>query len=126
MKKIVINQDKKKDLVGFEEIYDLIDDKILDNNDSQGKITNDKLADNYDLYDFLDVEFKRLQKINDILTKKLDNLKNFPQTETLINEQKAHISSIKNELLDILEDPNNKIHEELSKLWKTALAYKQL
>ncbi len=124
MKKILVEQEKKKELTGFEGIYGLINDKIVDAGELKSKITNDKLADNYDLYDFLEIEFKRLQKINEILTKKLDNFKNYPQTETLINLQKEQILSHKQKLIELLVNPNHTIHNELSILWETALAYK--
>lgn len=125
MKKIIVPPEKETNITGFEEVYDLFKEKAVDKSENTTKITNDKLADNYDLYDFLDFELKRLHKLNELLTKKLDNLKLHPQTSLLTQEQKKNLEECKQQLANSFLDPSNKIHQELGFIWKTALAYKK-
>lgn len=125
MKKIIVTHEKETKLTGFEEVYDLFKEKSAEKSENSTKITNDKLADNYDLYDFLEVELKRLHKLNELLTKKLENLKLHPQTKALNQEQKKNLDECRQRLLSSFLDPSSKIHQELGLIWKTALAYKK-
>jgi len=117
-KKEKLLKEKLKVLEGFEDILDLLDE---DTPLKKGAVTNDKLADNYQLYNFLENEIRRLSALVNFFTKKTDNLEH-AQTEMLIDNQKIEIIQCKKVLINHLKQPNQPLRKRIEFIWDSAFS----
>lgn len=94
--------DKKKDdndLKGFEEVMDLIDH---DRNQSEREKQRRAKHDPYELFNFLELENVRLQKLEIFFNDKVQNLTEHPTTEKLCDIQQNQIDQTRHQLWSTL------------------------
>jgi hypothetical protein len=107
--------EKKKDLAddlkGFEEFLDAIGgqlDKIPENIPKHSAVEH---------LNFLINDHFRLRKINNFLTQKLSNTKNYSQTEKLISLLNSQNIEIKTELFKFIDPENSSFHKNMTSFW---------
>jgi F0F1-type ATP synthase gamma subunit len=93
-----------KDLKGFEEVMDWVD---YDNPAIDKNKQRKKKHDPYDLYNFLELENTRLQKIEIFFNDKVQNLSENPTTKKLCDIQQNQIDQTKKQLWDTLHASNS-------------------
>lgn len=96
-------QKRQDDLKGFEEVSDWIHDNTRRIENEKRKMRHDP----YELYNFLEVENKRLQKLDIFFSDKVSNLVTHSTTEKLCDIQQAQIDQTKSQLW-------NELHKEES------------
>jgi site-specific recombinase len=115
-KKSIHSDNLKNDLSGFEEVIDyLIEDKR--------KGDRDKInlgANPFDLFNFLEREKTRLEKIDILFRNKVPNLENNPIPLKLCEIQKERLEISRNELVKKLSDRNSPLYKNLNDLFDKA------
>ena len=112
-KKIFLNDQKKKDLEGFEDILDLIDP---DGPDIQN-VKNQQIED-YEIYDFLEKENLRLEKIDQFLTTHLPIDKKHSQTKKLIEKERKDVALLREELVSACAQEDSGINYYLGEIFR--------
>ena len=108
-----------KELDGFEEIIDIFKEDINPSKQSNRKIDKLRPQDNYELYDFLGDEAKRLEKLHLLVTDKLKNLKENPQHDKIIETLLDKKTNLKHKLICQL-DEDSLFFKEISKVFNQA------
>ena len=93
------NKSKKtaqEDLKGFEDFME-------GQNDQAGQLKLQKREGNFESYNFLENDSKRLNKIKNIMSQKIPFLSKYDQSSRLILEQKIEIEMLKNHLNEIFK-----------------------
>lgn len=118
IKKTKIPKHLSEDIKGFEDIFS---DYLEDNHKSSStnEMINAKIAEQHELHHFLELEIKRLTFLDNFLSKKISILKNFSQTKKLIEEQKKKRTFVKDSLLQALNSPEHRLHQNLKALMKS-------
>lgn len=97
------------DLEGFEEVMDLIDGvprkKKSKKNGAGGN--NKRLRDNFEVLNLLESEEDRLKKLGNLFYEKINNLRNFSQTDRLIEEQTRNRQIIHEKILESMREVNS-------------------
>ncbi|MAF77432.1 MAG: hypothetical protein CME60_04665 [Halobacteriovoraceae bacterium] len=95
-KKLFLTDHKQKELEGFEEVLDLID-----NNGVEVK-TRKKEAqiEDYEIYDFLEKEVSRLEKLDQFFSVQMPLEKKYPQTKGLIQREMVELHLLKEEIIE--------------------------
>lgn len=96
-KKIFLNEKNKKDLEGFEEALDLIADK-----GTEVRNEKDLQIEDYEIFDFLEKEILRLEKIDNFFTTHLPIDKRYSQTKKLIEKEHSEAALLREELIEKL------------------------
>lgn len=115
-KKIFLTDKKKKDLEGFEEILDLIGEKGPEIRDK------DQQIEDYEIYDFLEKENLRLEKLDQFFSTHLPLSKTHSQTAKLIEKEMEEIGLLREEIIDELERDESYINEFLKDLYIKAFS----
>lgn len=92
-----LHKEKIKELKGFEE---LIDFDIQEDNKSNTAKRQVKDDEEYEMYNYLDSERVRLNLVSEVLTNKLENIKNYSQTQYLYAQQKYRRDQIKKQIIE--------------------------
>ena len=116
-KKVVLPQKRIKELKGFEDVIDLID--------SEGKqyigAKKDKgILEDYEIFDFLEKEYQRLGKLDELFSKKISILQKYPQLPKLVHKQKYAKDEAKSELTFLIMDENGPFIANLTHWFNTA------
>lgn len=97
-------QKRGKELKGFEEVLDLINhESPRSEREKQRRSKHDP----YELYNFLELENQRLQKLEIFFNDKVQNLAEHPTTEELCDIQQNQIDQMRKQLWSILHSPNS-------------------
>lgn len=99
------NEKDKNNLHGFEEAMDLVH-----SNNSKKSELEKRRKDKYDpheLYNFLELENLRLQKLDIFFNDKVQNLVEHPTTEELCDIQQNQIAQTKKQLWSMLHSPKS-------------------
>ena len=116
-KKKLINLDRntRNKLQGFEELAE----KLMDEQVDRGtKISKEKVDDTFELYQFLESEEKRIDRINSLLTKKLENLKKNSQEQRILTEQEERLDQLRENLITNLLHEDNDIHQQIQEMFR--------
>jgi hypothetical protein len=87
---------RRKDLEGFEDVIDMIPGSRF----NPDKKKNPRLNDDFEYLNLLENEVKRLGQLERFFFQKLRNEEKFDQTEKIIQNQRKHISQLREEILD--------------------------
>ncbi len=94
-KRVFLTDTKKRELEGFEDVLDLID-----NNGVEVKVNKKEAQiEDYEIYDFLEKEVARLEKVDQFFTVQMPLEKKYSQTKGLIKKEGADLYIIKDEII---------------------------
>lgn len=116
-KKKLINLDRntREKIRGFEELAE----SLIDEQAERGtKISKEKVDDTFELYQFLDTEDKRIEKINRMLTSKLDNLKKHSQEDKIFQKVQVDLVNTRHNLVMNLTHEDNNIHQQIQEMFR--------
>lgn len=105
-KKIYLTEQQKKDLEGFEDLLDLFSEggaEIRSNNENQ--------IEDYEIYDFLEKENLRLEKLDQFFTTHLPVAKAYQQTSKLIENEEGILGPLRNDLVNLIENPKSHFYK---------------
>ncbi len=86
----------QEDLKGFEDFME-------GQNDEVGQLKVQKRDGNFESYNFLENDSKRLNKVKNMMSQKIPFLSKYDQSSRLILEQKIEIEMLKNHLNEIFK-----------------------
>jgi len=115
-KKPNLDNMKTNDLKGFEEVLDLVG---LDPRANSKKL-NDGQIEDYEIYDFLEKENLRLEKIDRFFSTQMPLEKKYSQTKNLIKKEIGEVNLIKDELTLKLMNPQSEFQLFMAELYKKA------
>lgn len=116
-KKKLLNLDRltKEKIKGFEELAE----SLLEEQIERGtKISKEKVDDTFELYQFLDSEDKRIDKINRLLTQKLENLKSHSQEDKILQRVEQELVNTRHNLILNLSHEDNNIHQQIQEMFR--------
>lgn len=116
-KKIFIDKNKKKDLEGFEDALDLIADKT-----TEVKNEKDIQIEDYEIFDFLEKEILRLEKIDHFFTTHLPIDKRYSQTQKLIEKEHSEAALLREELAEKMAREDSGLNQFISNLFAKAFS----
>lgn len=112
-KRIFLSDKKQKELEGFEDVLDLIDkDSNLDVKTSKKEIQ----IEDYEIYDFLEKEVSRLQKLDQFFTVQMPLEKKYSQTKGLIQKESVQLHAVKDEIIEIISKADSNLSNFLDDL----------
>ncbi len=115
VKKIRVTPEQMRDLDGFKEVFDLFEDMEV----KEGAIDS-RADDNFELYNFLDNENKRLHLLDQLYSTKAKNLIDYPQSAKLIEEQTSKRDAHMLKLARLLAAHDCAFNEEMERLFNKA------
>jgi hypothetical protein len=113
-KKGSFDESKKNELSGFEEVLDLI-------NGEKRKVENDQKqvgANPFELFNFLEREKVRLEKIDVLFRSKVPNLENNPISQKLCRIQEERLQISRMELSKKLSKKSSPLYKNLNDLFE--------
>lgn len=119
MSKKFLPKEKVEEIKGFEEIMDLVLDEQEQVEVEKKRKELERYNDTYQLYNFLENEISRLEKLSLFFGKKLANYKKFNQTELILEKQSNKCSDAKIDLIYKLTKEDSHINQSLSSLFNT-------
>lgn len=103
-----------EEVQGFEEVFgDYIEDAKKSN---MNKRYASKTPEKNELQNFLELEIDRLTSLDNFLSKKVSVMKNFSQTQKLIEMQKKRKEELTNEMIQRLKRPDSQFQKNLASL----------
>ena len=115
--KIKLPEKKMKELHGFEDVIDGFmveqEQKVSD----KSKKEFDKGHDNYSIYDFLDLERKRLSQLETFFRLKLPNMKQNNQLDVLLKSQRDKRFLLKDDLIKRIKVENSNFIIQMRQLF---------
>lgn len=114
-KKIYLDDKKRKELEGFEEVLDLIDA-----NKAEIKSDKNQQIEDYEIYDFLEKENLRLEKLDHFFTTHLPIDKRYSQTKKLIEKEKKDVTLLREELIQEFIKSDSPLFKYLADIYKGA------
>ena len=67
------------------------------------------------------IEFKRLKLVDDILTTKLENIKNYQNIESLIDQKQAQCNLKREEIINSINSQESQFMKNLETIWKDSI-----
>ena len=118
----VLKIPKKKinDLKGFEDVIDvfLSEQELKDTDNSN--ISFEKGHDNYSLYDFLDLERKRLNEVEKFLSIKIPNMNIHNQTTILLKNQDEKRFFMREDIVNRIKADNSSFITQVRQIFDLA------
>jgi|GEM_PF-2368716 len=118
-----IPSDKLKDIKGFEEMLDIMDDDDIKKMTKRGN--EERRSDPNDLSEFLSTEEERLKKLDQFFKQKIQNITKPELVASLIATQKKELDRTKAELLIQVTPLDSVPNMYLSKLFNSAFSIKK-
>lgn len=115
----VLSSEKIKDIEGFEEIMDLVLDEEEQIQAEHKRKELEKYNDTYKLYNFLENEVSRLEKMSQFFGTKLNNYKKFNQTRYISRKQETICSEAKKKLLKKIILNDSHLNKQLEILFNS-------
>ncbi len=117
-KKIKIPQHKKKDLKGFEELLD----DIVNEGDLAytSKLKDSKQYDNYKLYNFLELERERAQKLKEMVSKKIPNVIEYNQSAEVMERLTYNNIEVREGIVKEIRNFDSIFHKNIRELFNNA------
>lgn len=104
----------KEEVQGFEEVFgDYIEDAKKTN---MSKRHATRVPEKNELQNFLELEIERLTSLDNFLSKKVSVLKNFSQTQKLIDIQINKKAILSEDLIERLKRPDSQLQQNLAQL----------
>ncbi|WP_372653098.1 hypothetical protein [Halobacteriovorax sp.] len=119
VKKKVISREQQRDMKGFEEIMDLVADDNEKLEIENQKKKSDKVNDSYQLYNFLEDESNRLEKLSQFFGTKISNFEDYNQTEYIKKKQSEQKTLVKSELAKFQSKENSPLNMHLGRLFNS-------
>ncbi len=110
-------KNKNAGLKGFEEVLDLIPSKTTRNYKAVKGGRKDRLNDNFALLNFLEIEKDRLEKVSELLERKLDQRVEYSQLDALIKKQEHYRDELKTKIKKRIQEPENIFFKQISSLY---------
>ena len=110
--KLVIPKSKKKDLQGFDEIVDLITE------DQQSKPTRIQVED-YEVFNYLEKELQRLEKLDNFFRNQIPLLDEKPQTKNLLDLERLELDRVKQMFLKKVSAPDSQFLNNMDIMFQT-------
>lgn len=104
---------KSQDLKGFEEVMDLVG---IDARKSSKNVKDNQIED-YEIYDFLEKENLRLEKIDRFFSTQIPLEKQYSQTKKLIKKEIGEVNMIKDELTMKMMSSQSDFHQFIQDLF---------
>ncbi|MCR9205880.1 MAG: hypothetical protein NXH75_14950 [Halobacteriovoraceae bacterium] len=114
-KKIFLTDKQKKELEGFEDALDLIGA-----DGPEIKQQKDHQIEDYEIYDFLEKENLRLEKLDHFFTTHIPLDRKYSQTEKLINKEKEVIGMLREDILDEIQREDNIFQDFMKSMYQKA------
>lgn len=114
-KRIVITQDKLKDLEGFEEVMDLLFDEKRVLTQQEARANKD---DTFEIYSFLEKENSRLKKLDRFFSQQIRTHEFYSQTSDLCEKQTDRMETAKKELISKLSNESSPLQVNLAHLFE--------
>jgi hypothetical protein len=115
-KSTIITSHKGDDLKGFEEVMDLVG---LDPKKGPKNVKDSQIED-YEIYDFLEKENLRLEKIDRFFNTQIPLEQKYSQTKKLIKEEIGQVNMIKDELTIKMMSPQSDFYLFMEQLYQKA------
>jgi hypothetical protein len=100
----------QEDLKGFEDFME-------GQNEDVGQLKVQKREGNFESYNFLENDSKRLNKIKNIMSQKIPFLSKYDQSSRLILEQKIEIEILKNKLNEIFQQQSSGYQKSIKEVF---------
>jgi hypothetical protein len=113
----VLSKEKMDEIKGFEDIMDLVLDEQEQVQAEHKKKELEKYNDTYKLYNFLENEVRRLEKLSQFFGTKLKNYKKFNQTKYISTKQEKICDETKSDLAKRLTPSNSHFNKQLQSLF---------
>jgi len=113
-KKISSFKDKKLDLKGFEEVFDL-----LSEDDSGPNKPKRNQVEDYEIYNYLEKEIKRLEKIDTFFRHLIPLIKEKPTVDGLIDHEKILLYDKKEEFIKKMGLPDGQFMVNMDRLFSS-------
>jgi|GEM_PF-1746948 len=117
-KKIFLDDKKRKELEGFEEALDLIGESGTEIR-NQNKETQ---IEDYEIYDFLEKEIVRLEKLDQFFTTQIPLDRKYSQSQKLLEKERDATAMIKEELIEKLLRSDSGLSSFLEEIYKRSLS----
>lgn len=111
-----LDADRMKQLDGFEEVFDLFEGAEF----KEGSIDPRSGDDNFELYNFLENENKRLQLLDQLYSTKIKTLIRHPQSKNLAKEQAQKREQLLNQLVPLVASHDSAFNEEMERVFNKA------
>lgn len=111
-----LDADRMKQLDGFEEVFDLFEGAEF----KEGAIDPRIGDDNFELYNFLENENKRLQLLDQLYSTKIKTLMRHPQSKNLAKEQAQKREQLLNLLVPLVASHDSAFNEEMERVFNKA------
>lgn len=112
-----IDKNKAEELRGFEDVIDIILDEEEQKERAQTQKEIERYGDTYELYNYLESERERLEKINQFFSLKVANMQEYSQTAYLLAHQKDVRNRGRKELIEELKRENSLFIKQLNILF---------
>jgi len=106
---------KKKTPPGFDGFKD-----VLDIVETKKEPTPVKGKEGYAIYSFLEQEQKRLTSLDDLFSKKYNNIKRYPQTEKLLVNEIYKRNMLKDQLFEKLKNNDSPLNKHFEQIFNSA------
>lgn len=113
----ILPKEKMVEIKGFEEIMDLVLDEQEQVQAEQKKKELEKYNDTYKLYNFLENEVSRLEKLSQFFGTKLNNYKKFNQTNYIANKQVVISEETKTNLVKRIIPADSHLNTQLKSIF---------
>ncbi len=120
---IKIPSEKIKDIKGFEEMLEIMDDDDLKKIIKRG--SEERKIDPNDLTEFLSIEEERLKKLDQFFKQKIQNITKPELVSSLVSAQKKELDRTKAELLSQVTPIDSIPNMYLAKLFNSAFSVKK-
>lgn len=114
-KKLFLTDKQKKELEGFEDALDLIGA-----DGPEIKNQKDHQIEDYEIYDFLEKENLRLEKLDRFFTTHIPLDRKYSQTEKLIQKEQDAIGMLREDILDEIQREDNVFQDFMKTLFHKA------
>lgn len=119
VKKKIISKKALDEIKGFEEIMDLVVNEHEKLEVEKNQRESDKLNDSYVLYNYLEEEYHRLEKLSTFFGAKIKNYEEFNQTEHILLKQNQQKSQTKSDLADFQTKDRSPLNKHLEKIFNS-------
>ena len=108
------------DLKGFEDVIDVFleEQEVIESDKS--KISFEKSHDNYSIYDFLDLERKRLCEVENFFSIKIPNMNIHNQTKLLIKNQVEKKTFMKDDIVRRIKAEDSSFINQMRQIFDQA------
>ena len=111
-KKISISKEQQSELKGFEEVLDLVtgEDTVL------VKQKRNQVED-YEIYNFLEKEIKRLEKIDTFFREQVPILENKSAVDGMLDYERVSLDETKLEFIHLMKDKDSQFLANMDRLF---------